>query len=147
MSTTTGAPWELASGELRFVTDGTCRACNLEVHKLPSGRVLVICNDSLDDPRHGVGDVVERLAAIVCRRWSIDPYRLIWVERSYSETEPFAGPVFHRVQLVVARTLRGWSFVRPTRQIISVEDLAAMGLDMLLPATSLPEDLEPAQAQ
>ena len=101
---------ESLGGEFHFVTAGIHRWCQLAVEILPHGRVMVICSD---DDRESVRPVVERLATIFCRRWCLDPYSLIWIERHDLSDGALDYPVYCRVSFNVApnRRRNGASYI------------------------------------
>jgi hypothetical protein len=58
-----------------------CRSCcRLEIVPLRDGRTLVVATELPDNPGTSVTNAAEILAADACRRFRIDPRRLVWVE-------------------------------------------------------------------
>lgn len=128
-------------GEFHFVTDGIHRWCDLVVEHLPLGRVLVICSDAAHS-RQSVRPVVERLATIFCRRWCLDPYSLIWIERHDLTDGALDYPVYCRLSFNVAPTVSGWCFIHPQRHPLSASDLMAMRLAARNPQQAVQPDIE-----
>lgn len=93
--------------------DGVCR---VEAIGLKSGRVLVICEQTPDNPGMSITNAIEFVAFEICRSYEIDPDRLIllehyeaaifgqespWLWVQFEKRPPesfFAGPTWHPVE-------------------------------------------------
>ena len=59
---------------------GCASWCHLEIWDAPGRPPVVIVTNPLEDNGTSVTNMAERLAALVCRRFGLEPRALIWIE-------------------------------------------------------------------
>ena len=81
MTATTRAYEKTFDGRFEYVGFYGCASwCRLEIWDAPGQPPVVIVTNPLEDNGTSVTNMAEGLAALVCRRFGLEPRALIWIE-------------------------------------------------------------------
>jgi hypothetical protein len=104
--------------------------CRIELVPMVDGLTAVIATERSGNPGMSITNAAEQAATAVCRRYGIDPHRLVWIEHydadSYADQErkeTFDLVTFRRIHAAGATILDG-----PTWRRIGESDWATLGL-------------------
>ena len=77
----TSAMVQTFGGRIEYTGFGECASwCWLEIWEAPGRPPVVIVTNPLEDNGTSVTNMAEGLAALVCRRFRLEPRTLIWIE-------------------------------------------------------------------
>ena len=78
---------EIQSSRLEFVgPNHRTGVCRIEVLPLADGRTTIIATELAENTGTSITNAAEQAATEACRRFNIDPHRLVWIEHYNSES-------------------------------------------------------------
>jgi|WetSurMetagenome_2_1015567.scaffolds.fasta_scaffold809015_1 hypothetical protein len=100
----------------------------LEMHTTTGGRTVVICSETNDNPGTSVTNFAEWLATLVCKRFTIAPEKLVWIEHNPSGEPVGSGADWNLVNFTLVQGNNDFHFRRPRWRLMRQADWGGLGL-------------------